>query len=79
MNHLFCKIDFSSFYFDLFVGLFSNHLKGQDTLHIDIYDEDTVEDEIIGSIQIDLLDLYQRGFYKKFSFLFVDCCVNRSY
>jgi Ca2+-dependent lipid-binding protein len=42
--------------------LFSNHFKGQDTLHIDVYDEDTITDEKIGSVQIDLKDLYQKGF-----------------
>ena len=41
--------------------MFSNHLHGQDTLHIDVYDQDTVKDEKIGSVKIDLKDLYQYG------------------
>ncbi|CAF1216345.1 unnamed protein product [Adineta steineri] len=38
-----------------------NHLTGQDTLYIDIYDKDSVKDEKIGSIHIDLHDLYNKG------------------
>ena len=45
----------------LFFRVFSNHLVGQDILHVDVYDEDSVKDEKIGSIQIDLNDLYTRG------------------
>lgn len=41
---------------------FSNHLHGQDILHVDVYDEDSVKDEKIGSVQIDLHDLYDKGF-----------------
>ncbi len=44
-----------------FLIIFSNHLTGQDDLHIDVYDEDSVKDEKIGSIKIDLRDLYQKG------------------
>ncbi|CAF0970901.1 unnamed protein product [Rotaria sordida] len=38
-----------------------NHLEGQDILHVDVYDEDTIIDDKIGSIQIDLRDLYHKG------------------
>ncbi|CAF1386486.1 unnamed protein product [Rotaria sp. Silwood1] len=38
-----------------------NHLRGQDTLHIDVYDHDTIRNQIIGYIQIDLRYLYQQG------------------
>ena len=42
---------------------FRNHLTGQDLLHVDVYDEDSIIDEKIGSIQIDLHQLYQKGFF----------------
>ncbi|CAF3813680.1 unnamed protein product, partial [Adineta steineri] len=41
-----------------------NHLTGQDILNVDIYDEDSVKDEKIGSIQINLHDLYKKGFVR---------------
>jgi Ca2+-dependent lipid-binding protein len=50
----------SSFFF-YFRKLFSNHLSGQDTLHVDVYDEDSVKNEKIGSVQIDLHPLYDTG------------------
>jgi Ca2+-dependent lipid-binding protein len=53
--------------------LFSNHLKGQDTLHIDVYDKDTFVNDKIGSLQIDLQDLYVKGIFlwnKNLFFLF---------
>jgi len=40
-------------------------LRGQDTLHIDVYDEDSLKDEKIGSLKIDLRDLYDKGFYQR--------------
>ncbi|CAF1446176.1 unnamed protein product [Adineta steineri] len=36
-----------------------NHLKGQDFLYVDICDKDPLKDDIIGSIKIDLSDLYE--------------------
>jgi len=41
--------------------LFSNHLKGQDILHIDVYDKDLIFDDKIGSVQINLQELYDKG------------------
>lgn len=41
--------------------LFRNHLNGQDLLHVDVYDEDSVKDERIGSVRIDLHELYEKG------------------
>lgn len=41
--------------------MFSNHLSGQDTLHIVVYDQDSMKDEKIGTLKIDLRDLYQKG------------------
>ncbi|CAF1941771.1 unnamed protein product [Rotaria magnacalcarata] len=38
-----------------------NHLHGQNTLHLDIYDEDAIKDEKIGSVIIDLHHLYDKG------------------
>ncbi|CAF0821088.1 unnamed protein product [Rotaria sordida] len=38
-----------------------NHLRGQDTLHIDVYDQDTFNNQLIGFIHIDLHDLYNKG------------------
>jgi Ca2+-dependent lipid-binding protein len=45
----------------LIIVYFSNHLSGQDILHVIVYDEDSVVNEKIGSIQIDLNDLYEKG------------------
>lgn len=45
----------------MFLFDFSNHLHGQDHLHIDVYDEDSVKDEKIGSVKIDLKELYDKG------------------
>jgi len=42
---------------------FSNHFQGQDILHIDVYDEDTIKNDIIGSLTIDLQDLYEKRIY----------------
>ena len=53
-------ITFMSF-FSTDISIFSNHLYGQDTLHLDIYDKDTIKDEKIGSVQIDLHQLYLKG------------------
>lgn len=55
---------------------FSNHLKGQDILHVDVYDEDTIKNDKIGSIQINLKHVYDQGllqygiykFYSEFFF-----------
>lgn len=41
--------------------MFSNHLTGQDTLQVHIYDEDQIKDEKIGSVIIDLHQLYELG------------------
>ncbi|CAF3810728.1 unnamed protein product [Rotaria magnacalcarata] len=38
-----------------------NHLYGQDILHVEVYDEDSVKNDKIGSVQIDLHELYQKG------------------
>ncbi|CAF1396618.1 unnamed protein product [Rotaria sp. Silwood1] len=38
-----------------------NHLQDQHILHINIYDEDTIKNEKIGSLQIDLHRLYDNG------------------
>ena len=40
---------------------FSNHLTGQDQLHVDVYDQDSIKDDLIGSVTIDLRDLYSKG------------------
>jgi Ca2+-dependent lipid-binding protein len=37
-------------------------LKGQDILHVDVYDADFILDDRIGSVQINLQDLYEKGF-----------------
>ena len=63
MKHLFCKIHFHIFKPNL--KYFSNHLHGQDTLHIDIYDKDLIFDDKIGSVKINLQDLYKKGLRKK--------------
>jgi len=41
---------------------FGNHLKGQDILHVDVYDKDLIFDDKIGSVQINLQDLFEHGF-----------------
>ncbi|CAF4220046.1 unnamed protein product [Rotaria sp. Silwood2] len=38
-----------------------NHLYGQDILHVDVYDEDSVKNDKIGSVEIDLRPLYEKG------------------
>jgi hypothetical protein len=49
-------------------------LRGQDTLHIDVYDKDTFINDKIGSLEIDLQDLYAKGIFlcviKIFSFYY---------
>ncbi len=40
---------------------YSNHFKGQDTLYVNVYDEDTLQNDEIGSFTIDLKDLYEKG------------------
>jgi Ca2+-dependent lipid-binding protein len=35
-------------------------LKGQDILHIDVYDEDLIFDDKIGSVKINLQELYSK-------------------
>jgi len=57
---LFCKL-VCLLLFCLIIVYFSNHLSGQDILHVIVYDEDSVVNEKIGSIQIDLNDLYEKG------------------
>ena len=47
---------------------FSNHLHGQDFLHIDVYDKDLIFDDKIGSVKIDLTNLYKKGFDDFFCF-----------
>jgi Ca2+-dependent lipid-binding protein len=46
--------------------IFSNQLSGQDILHVNVYDEDSVINEKIGSIQIDLHELYNKGLLFEF-------------
>ncbi|CAF1057706.1 unnamed protein product [Rotaria sordida] len=41
-------------------SLVFNHLYGQDTLHVDVYDEDSVKHDKIGSVEIDLHQLYEK-------------------
>ena len=60
-NHLFCKTPGGFRILKVHLRYFSNHLQGQDILHIDVYDEDSIKDEKIGSVKIDLKDLYQKG------------------
>ncbi len=60
IKHLFCKF-VCLLLFCLIIVYFSNHLSGQDILHVIVYDEDSVVNEKIGSIQIDLNDLYEKG------------------
>ncbi|CAF1059443.1 unnamed protein product [Adineta ricciae] len=38
-----------------------NHLTGQHILHVDVYDKDIFINDKIGSIEIDLHDLYDEG------------------
>ncbi|CAF4892873.1 unnamed protein product, partial [Rotaria sp. Silwood1] len=40
---------------------FFNHLRGQNILHIDVYDKDFFCNDKIGSIKINLEDLYEQG------------------
>ncbi len=40
--------------------MFSNHLTGQDTLHVDVCDKDPLKEDYIASLQIDLRDLYEK-------------------
>jgi Ca2+-dependent lipid-binding protein len=42
---------------------FSNHFQGQDILHVDVYDEDILKNDNIGSLKIDLQDLYKNRIY----------------
>jgi len=54
----------------------SNHLNGQNILHVDVYDEDSVKNEIIGSIQIDLHELYEKSLFERkiiYSIHFILC------
>ena len=63
-NSYFVSFFFSfSFLFQLIFDLFSNHLQGQDILHIDVYDKDTIKNDKIGSSIIDLNSLYQKSIY----------------
>ncbi|CAF0809665.1 unnamed protein product [Adineta steineri] len=39
----------------------NNHLKGQNILHVDVYDKDRIRDDRIGSIEINLEELYDTG------------------
>ena len=57
----FCFLSFI-FYSILFFVFDRNHLRGQDILFIDVFDEDTIKDQTIGSLQIDLRPLYEQGF-----------------
>ncbi len=38
-------------------------MSGQDILHVNVYDEDSVINEKIGSTQIDLHRLYEKGLF----------------
>ena len=46
---------------DIISRCFSNHLRGQDTLNVDVYDEDSLKDEKIGSVRVNLNELYDKG------------------
>lgn len=67
MESNFCFVYFSSFlffYIDLIYFIFicfSNHLYGQDTLHVDVYDKDLIKNDKIGSLVINLKDLYEQS------------------
>jgi len=60
--------------------LFSNHTRGQDILHIGVYDKDLIFDDKIGSTEIDLHELYDKS---SSFFVFCSKCklfdVNRTY
>ncbi len=59
-------IFFVRFYFIIKLIIFiyfSNHVQGQDTLHVDVYDNDTIKNDKIGSLTIDLRDLYEKRIY----------------
>jgi Ca2+-dependent lipid-binding protein len=49
---------------------FSNHFQGQDILHVDVYDDDIIKNDIIGSLKIDLQDLYQKRIYYSMKLFF---------
>lgn len=55
-------------------------MRGQDILHIDIYDKDLIFDDKIGSTEIDLHELYDKS---SSFFVFCSKCklfdVNRTY
>ncbi|CAF1189291.1 unnamed protein product [Rotaria sp. Silwood1] len=40
---------------------FFNHLRGQNILHIDVYDKDFFSNDKIGSVEINLENLYEKG------------------
>ena len=42
---------------------FSNHFEGQDILHVDVYDEDSLKKDKTGSFTIDLHDLYKKSIF----------------
>ncbi|CAF3053334.1 unnamed protein product [Rotaria sp. Silwood2] len=42
-------------------SFFFNHAEGQNILHIDAYDKDLIKKDKIGSLQIDLHNLYFKG------------------
>lgn len=59
---MFCRsIHYSSIDSFHSFSFLSNHLTGQDNLHIDVYDQDSLKDDKIGSANIDLNDLYRQG------------------
>jgi len=57
-------------YIYIFYLLFRNHLHGQDILHVEVYDEDFIFDDKIGSVKINLQELYEKRTYHKNKKLF---------
>ena len=77
MKHSSCNQIFSfiSFFNLLF---FSDHVKGQDILHVGVYDKDLIFDDKIGSIKIDLQELYRKGFVY-FHLIYLEFVLFRTY
>jgi Ca2+-dependent lipid-binding protein len=64
-NQTIVLYEFWSFYIYFFYLLFRNHLRGQDILHVEVYDEDFIFDDKIGSVKINLQELYEKRTYHK--------------
>jgi hypothetical protein len=61
MKHLICKKIYLVFIFILIVFLNSNLRKGEDTLHIHVYDDDVIGKDSIGSAKVSLKKIQQAG------------------